>query len=137
MARWYRLGMMALILLVVWGFGTSSSLRGPGGGYTKSQPRFTKADNGVITDRVTGLDWYVEPQRRQQLARGQGLGGGSHRGRGRLAAAHGCGIERHLSKRGLPCQYGPVIPTQGGLGLVRADGRRLDVSVASPSTAAW
>ena len=26
MARWYRLSMMALILLVVWGFGQSGSL---------------------------------------------------------------------------------------------------------------
>ena len=60
MARWYRLGLMALILLVVWGFGTSSSLEAQvvDG---KSQPRFTKADNGVITDSVTGLDWYVSP----------------------------------------------------------------------------
>ena len=32
MARWYRLGLMALILLVVWGCGTSSSLEGQGGG---------------------------------------------------------------------------------------------------------
>ena len=50
MARWYRLGLMALILLVVWGCGTSSSLQAQvvDG---KSQPRFTKADNGVITDQ--------------------------------------------------------------------------------------
>ena len=27
----------------------------------KSQPRFTKADDGVITDSLTGLDWYVGP----------------------------------------------------------------------------
>ena len=61
MARWSRLGMMALILLVVWGFGKSSSLEAQvvDG---KSQPlRFTKAGNGVITDRDTGLDWYVNP----------------------------------------------------------------------------
>ena len=60
MARWYRLGMMAVILLVVWGFGTSSSLEAQvvDG---KSQPRFTKASNGVITDHLTGLDWYVGP----------------------------------------------------------------------------
>ena len=30
MARWYRLGLMALILLVVWGCGTGQSLDGPG-----------------------------------------------------------------------------------------------------------
>jgi hypothetical protein len=60
MARWYRLGLMALILLVVWGFGTSSSLEAQvvDG---KSQPRFTKASDGVITDHLTGLDWYVNP----------------------------------------------------------------------------
>jgi hypothetical protein len=60
MPRWYRLSLMALILLVVWGCAKSSSLEGrvmDG----KGQPRFTKAENGVITDRVTGLDWYVCP----------------------------------------------------------------------------
>jgi hypothetical protein len=61
MARWFRLSLLPLILLVVWGLGMSSSLEAQvlDG---KSQPiRFTKADNGVITDRVTGLDWYVNP----------------------------------------------------------------------------
>ena len=60
MARWYRLSVMALVLLVVWEFGTINSLEAQvvDG---KSQPRFTKADNGVITDSVTGLDWYVSP----------------------------------------------------------------------------
>jgi hypothetical protein len=66
MARWQRLGLMVLILmgfLVVWGFGTSKPLeaqvenaKGQSG-----QTRFTKASNGVITDHVTGLDWYVGP----------------------------------------------------------------------------
>jgi hypothetical protein len=58
MARWYRLSLMALILLGVWGCATSRSVEAQvmdGQG----QPRFTKAANGVITDRVTGLDWYV------------------------------------------------------------------------------
>ena len=58
MARWYRLSLMALILLVVSASTLSSSLQGQvvdGQG----QPRFTKAPNGVITDRATGLDWYV------------------------------------------------------------------------------
>ena len=58
MARWYHLSLMALILLVVWGCSQSSSLvaqEKDGQG----QPRFTKAENGVITDHVTGLDWYV------------------------------------------------------------------------------
>jgi hypothetical protein len=58
MARRYRLSLMALILLVVSASTMSSSLGGQmvdGQG----QPRFTKAENGVITDSVTGLDWYV------------------------------------------------------------------------------
>jgi hypothetical protein len=60
MTQWYRLTRMAVILLVVWGFGTSRSLEAQvvDG---KTQPRFTQADNGVITDRVTGLEWYVAP----------------------------------------------------------------------------
>jgi hypothetical protein len=60
MARWYRLGMLAVILMVLWGFAGISSLEAQvvDG---KSQPRFTKANNGVITDHVTGLDWYVGP----------------------------------------------------------------------------
>ncbi len=60
MARWCRLGMVALILLVVWGFAQSSPLEGQvveG----KGQARFTKAQNGVITDHITGLEWYVAP----------------------------------------------------------------------------
>jgi hypothetical protein len=64
MARWYRLGLMALILLGVWGCGTSTSLQGQGQPMTEVnpvQPIFTKADNGVITDSVTGLDWFVGP----------------------------------------------------------------------------
>lgn len=61
MARWYRLSLMSLILLVVWGFGQSSPLKAQvlDG---KGQPmRFSKANNGVITDSVTGLEWYVGP----------------------------------------------------------------------------
>ena len=69
MACWYRLSMMALILLVVWGCGKGSSLEGrvaDGQGQAMAevkptQVRFTKADNGVITDSVTGLEWYVGP----------------------------------------------------------------------------
>ena len=69
MAQWYRLSMMALILLVVWGCGKSSSLEGqvvggkgaPMAEVKPLQIRFTKANNGVITDSVTGLDWYVGP----------------------------------------------------------------------------
>jgi Protein of unknown function (DUF1566) len=60
MARCYRLSIMALIVVVMWGFGQSSPLEAQmveG----KGQPRFTKAQNSVITDHVTGLEWYVGP----------------------------------------------------------------------------
>jgi hypothetical protein len=43
------------------GFGKSSSLEAQEMD-GKGQPmRFTKAHNGVITDHVTGLEWYVGP----------------------------------------------------------------------------
>jgi hypothetical protein len=69
MRRWYRLSMMALILLVVWGCGKGNSLEGqvldgmeqPMARVKPMQMRFIKAMNGVITDSVTGLDWYVGP----------------------------------------------------------------------------
>jgi hypothetical protein len=60
MARWYRLSLAILILLVVWGFGKSDSLEAQVVD-AKSQSRFTKASNGVITDHLTGLEWYVRP----------------------------------------------------------------------------
>jgi Protein of unknown function (DUF1566) len=66
MARWYRLSMMAVILLVVWGFGMSNSLEAQVVD-AKSQPRFTKAGNGVISDRLTGLEWYVNPNPDQKF----------------------------------------------------------------------
>jgi len=64
MARGYRLSMMALILLVVWGCVKSSSPEGQGQPLPPVDPmqhRFTKVNHGVITDSVTGLDWYVGP----------------------------------------------------------------------------
>jgi hypothetical protein len=61
MARRYRLSLMALIVLVVWGFGQSSSLETQVAAAQGQSPRYTKANNGVITDRVTGLEWYVGP----------------------------------------------------------------------------
>jgi hypothetical protein len=63
MARWSCLGMAALMLLAVWGCATTSSPEGRGQALEdkSSQPRFTQADNGVISDRDTGLDWYVNP----------------------------------------------------------------------------
>jgi len=57
MAQWHRLSAMALVLLVLWSFGKSQSLAE----VKPEQVRFTKAANGVITDRVTGLEWYVGP----------------------------------------------------------------------------
>jgi len=60
MARWHRLSTIALIFLVIWGCARSSSLEGQMA-EGKKQPRFTKAENGVITDSVTGLDWYIGP----------------------------------------------------------------------------
>jgi hypothetical protein len=57
MAGWWRLGLIALILLVGWGCGTGQTMTA----VNPAQPRFTKADNGVITDSLTGLDWYVGP----------------------------------------------------------------------------
>ena len=60
MAQWYRLSMMALILLVVWGCAKSSSLEGQvvdGQG----QPRFTKAENGVITTASLDLSGMLAP----------------------------------------------------------------------------
>jgi Protein of unknown function (DUF1566) len=60
MTRWFRLGMVVLIMLALWGFGLSSSLKAQVVD-AKSQPRFTRAANGVITDHLTGLDWYVRP----------------------------------------------------------------------------
>lgn len=66
MAQWYRLSRVALILLVVWGCGASRSLEGRGQPMAEVDPRqirFSKAVNGVITDSVTGLDWYIGPDR--------------------------------------------------------------------------
>ncbi len=60
MARWPRLSLPALLLLAMWSCATSSSLAGQLA-TGQGQPRFSKADNGVITDRTTGLDWYVCP----------------------------------------------------------------------------
>ena len=64
MARRYRLSIVVLILWLVGGCATTSSPEGQGQPRAEAQTpqvRFTKADNGVITDRDTGLDWYVGP----------------------------------------------------------------------------
>ncbi len=65
MARWYRLSLVALILMVVWGWGTIQ----PRAQVEPMPPRFTKAPNGVITDSATGLDWYVGQENTWHQAR--------------------------------------------------------------------
>ncbi len=55
-----RLIVMALILLGLLGCGKSISPAGPVPD-NQGQPRFTKAEDGVITDRLTGLQWYIAP----------------------------------------------------------------------------
>jgi hypothetical protein len=71
MARWYRLGPLALALLVIWVCGQNSVLgaqvlegMGPTTAKVKTtQERFTQSQDGVITDGVTGLEWYINPNR--------------------------------------------------------------------------
>ena len=58
MVRCYRLSLMVLVLLVLSAATLSSSLPAQAVD-AQGQPRFTKAPDGVITDRTTGLDWYV------------------------------------------------------------------------------
>jgi hypothetical protein len=110
MARWYRLSMMALILLVVWGCAKSSYLEGQGQSMVEVKPlqiRFTKANDGVISDSVTGLDWYVGPNQDNNWYQAKAW-------------------TENLSKRGLRYQYGPDISNHPGLGMVWADARRPD-----------
>jgi hypothetical protein len=64
MGRWYSVGLAVLLLSLGWGCAAGSSPEGRGAPMAEiktAQPRFTKADNGVINDRVTGLDWCVGP----------------------------------------------------------------------------
>jgi hypothetical protein len=57
------------VLLLVWGCGKNRSLEGqkvdakeqPMAEVKPEQTRFTKANTGVITDSVTGLEWYAGP----------------------------------------------------------------------------
>ena len=65
MVRRYRLGLTVLILLAVW-WCVADSRVAQGQGQLSApaaaaQVRFTKAANGVISDRTTGLEWYVGP----------------------------------------------------------------------------
>jgi hypothetical protein len=66
MRQWQRLGMMALVLLLAGGCvsgGSPESRAAEGRGQPPeaAPARFTKAANGVITDSVTGLEWYLGP----------------------------------------------------------------------------
>ncbi len=53
MARLFRSKAVVAVLLAVllWGQAVAGGEKG----------RYTRADNGVITDHVTGLEWYVNP----------------------------------------------------------------------------
>jgi hypothetical protein len=59
MARRYSWSMTALKVLVIWAGAMSIALAGLG--QSQAAPRFTKDSDGVITDSVTGLQWYVNP----------------------------------------------------------------------------
>jgi hypothetical protein len=61
MARWHSWSRLVLILLVMCACAQSGSLQGQAAD-GQGQPRFTKAENGVITDHATGLEWYVCPK---------------------------------------------------------------------------
>jgi hypothetical protein len=61
MIRWFRLSLMALIVLAAWGFVQSCSLKAQELVRNDHPNRFTKASNGVITDHLTSLEWYVGP----------------------------------------------------------------------------
>lgn len=65
MTRWFRWSPLALMVLLVWVCGSSGALEaqvGPTTAQGNPTPgRFTKAQDGVITDSVTGLQWYICP----------------------------------------------------------------------------
>jgi hypothetical protein len=61
MARRYLRSITALLVLVVWGYAAPGSPADQGVAPAAAAPRFTKAADGVITDHVTGLEWYVNP----------------------------------------------------------------------------
>ena len=92
MARWSRLGFMVLILSVIWGCAKGQTMTE----VNPVQPRFTKASNGVITDHLTGLDWYVKPNANNNWYEAKAWVDSLTVARGRLADAYGSGIERHL-----------------------------------------
>ena len=56
MARRYRWSILALIVAAVWVMGAGAAV--------EVQPgRYTKSPDGVILDSVTGLEWYINPNR--------------------------------------------------------------------------
>ena len=56
MARRFRWSILALILTAVWVMGAGAAV--------EVQPgRYTKSPDGVILDSVTGLEWYINPNR--------------------------------------------------------------------------
>ena len=56
MARRFRWSILALILAAVWVMGAGAAV--------ETQPgRYTKSPDGVILDSVTGLEWYINPNR--------------------------------------------------------------------------
>jgi len=56
MARQYHWSMLALLVVAVWVLGISTAL--------EAQPgRYNKSPEGVISDSVTGLEWYINPNR--------------------------------------------------------------------------
>ena len=56
MARRFRWSILALILAAVWVMGAGAAV--------EVQPgRYTKSPDGVILDSVTGLEWYINPNR--------------------------------------------------------------------------
>ena len=57
MAAWRGLRLMTFVLMVLWSCGQGQATAE----VKADKPRFTKAGNGVITGRVTGLEWYVNP----------------------------------------------------------------------------
>jgi hypothetical protein len=61
MTRWFRLIVATFLLLLVGGFGKNSSLNGQEVDSKGGLTRFTMAKDGVITDSVTKLEWYVGP----------------------------------------------------------------------------
>ena len=93
MSRWYRLSPLALMLVAVWVCGMVGILEaqvGPTTAQGKPTPgRFTKAHDGVITDRR----W--------------------------LAVAHHDGVESPLPEGGLAGPHGPALSNSRGLGVVR------------------